>query len=198
MSEFELDALEIVREVDPSRLVWAEGGGGTVRIRDALDLRGISWAEARQTLGVEEAALARLQGWLARADAEDAVVRAAGREALLLALEERAYEAEGFLGETQLDLGVASAVAALSALGCVPAMSCRGGPGHQEFYPQVIFGARAGQVPALLRAAEAAGCGLTNLEGGLEVCARDIRQIVAFARALIGEHHQARPIRDGS
>ena len=107
-------------------------------------------------------------------------------EALLEDLQEDAWDSDDFLGQTQLDLGVGAAVAALSVTGCVPVMSCRGGPGHQELYPLVILRARPQYLPALLAAAERADCGLANQGEGLELYAHDVRQLVAFARALLG------------
>ena len=93
---------------------------------------------------------------------------------------------EGLYG---LDLGVAGAVAALSAARCIPFSSCNGGAfggRHLELYPLVAFYAREAHLQALLTAAEEAGCGLENGNNGcLVVFAGDVEALPNFATALI-------------
>lgn len=185
--ESEILLVPIERTIDAGRLIWGEDGAGLVQIRGALDLRGVPPWQALQTLRVEETLLARADALLAaRATARGSESGAAApQEAVLDALQEEAWDLDDFLGETQLNLGVGAAVAALSAIGCLPVMSCRGGPDHQELYPLVIFRALPAHLPRLLAAAEQAGCGLTNQGEGLELYAHDVRHLVACARALL-------------
>ena len=89
---------------------------------------------------------------------------------------------------SMLDFGVASAVVALSALGCVPVMSCRGlslgAHAHQFPAPMATFYARRAHVPPLLDAANAADVSIVNSGAKLEVYTGDLRRMRGFAQAL--------------
>jgi len=104
------------------------------------------------------------------------------------AIEDELYDGDNLCG---LDLGIASATAALSAARCIPFTSCNAGTfggGHAEAYPLVGFFARLQQVELLLRAATEAGVGLENGDGGcLVVYANDVRTLRLFAVALVRE-----------
>lgn len=84
-----------------------------------------------------------------------------------------------------LDLGVASAVIVLSAVGCYTAASCNSWEGHAESHPLIWFWCRRYQVADLLAAAEVAGCGLINHdEGDMLLYGRSVREMYRFAREL--------------
>lgn len=90
-----------------------------------------------------------------------------------------------------LDIGVAGAVAALSAFGAIPAASCNGGrlgAHHSYSHPLVAFFALPEMVAELMRCAEASGAGLTNSpnhDGTLLVFSHRLEGLTAFARHLI-------------
>ena len=102
-------------------------------------------------------------------------------------IEDELYDdPEGIYG---LDIGVASTVVALSAARCIPFSSCNGGAfggSHHEFHPVVAFFSRRQTAPLLLECAEETNSGLVSENtGNLVVYADDIRNIRAFACALI-------------
>jgi len=167
--------------VDVLALMWpsreiASGEDGECINRSYMDLRGCSWREVQETISQEERILERLErGGDA---AEDGLT------------DEEAAEL------FYLDLGVASAVLALSAAYCVPLTSCNGETGHPEEFPLVIFRSRPARVPDLLEAAEEAGCGLINVDGGrLMVYAERVRQMIGFARALLARRNTLRKLK---
>jgi hypothetical protein len=88
-----------------------------------------------------------------------------------------------------LDFGVAAAVLALSALGCVPVTSCRGMTlgrrQHEHPAPTVSFYARRLHVPTLLAAVEAAGIYVANNGAKVEAYCEDVRKMGQFARLLL-------------
>jgi len=82
-----------------------------------------------------------------------------------------------------IDLGVASAVAALSVIGCAPFSSCAGHGGNA---PHVVFYARRKHVAVLKAAARAGRAGLVNNdEGRLEVFGASIMIMLRFAEQLL-------------
>jgi hypothetical protein len=86
-----------------------------------------------------------------------------------------------------IDFGVASAVAALSALGCVPITSCRGkslSDGHSHDAPTVCFYCEEAIVPLVVRFAEASGVSVENNSDMLELYSADVRLMPAFAREV--------------
>ena len=165
------------RLVDPRRLGWLNGRRAETRSsfpanRDYIDLRGRTPAQLGAQLALEDAAWARL--------ASDAYSPRALAEAEQM--QRRSPDVP------MLDFGIASTVVALSALGCVPVMSCRGrslgAHAHQYPAPMATFYARETHVPVLLRAAEAADVSLVNTGAKLEVYSEDLRKMRAFAAAL--------------
>jgi hypothetical protein len=175
--------LSIIPHVVPSRVVvvkqlgWLEGRRAETRPnfpanRDYVDLRGLTLADLDTVIEEERRAYALLE---AESYAARAVETADRRR--------RSSEVA-----PMLDFGIASTVAALSALGCVPVMSCRGcslGPhGHQYPAPMTTFYARKMHVPALLAAVEAADINIVNSGAKLEVYSEDLRKMHAFAVAL--------------
>jgi hypothetical protein len=179
--------VEIGREVDPVTLGWPEPGdaqddSGLGGNRAYVDLRRMTWAEARGVRDLERESIERIES-------------ASDPEAEYAAIEDELFESDtGLYG---LDLGIAATTIALSAAGCVPFASCNGGAfggRHHEAYPLVVFYARSEAVSALLSAAEEAKIGL---DGGqwLTAYADDVRKMVRFADALCtrsGEFRGAR------
>lgn len=93
-----------------------------------------------------------------------------------------------------LDVGVVSAVIALSALGCVTATSCNGQPRHQYPVPMVVFWVRPGGLPAVHAAATAAGCQLSNgSSGSVVLTAPDVGGLLRFAAATQSALDQPAP-----
>jgi len=168
--------VEIVREVDPAALGWPEPGDaqdekGLGCNRAYVDLRRMSWAEARRATDLERQLIERI------ASAPDP-------EAEYEAVEDELFESDE--GLYCLDLGISGAVIALSAAGSVPFASCNAGDfggQHHESYPLVVFYTRAEVVDGLIAAAEEAEIGLG---GGkwLVAYADDIRKMMRFAAAL--------------
>ncbi|MDP9223923.1 MAG: hypothetical protein M3P18_08710 [Actinomycetota bacterium] len=131
--------------------------------------------------------------------------------ALLARLPQRTHQAEeellnGALDETDeggpypnwgLDLGVGSAVLALSATGCATLISCSGhfGEGHWIDFPMVQFAADAARVEILLEVAESADCGMTNSAQGLvAVWSRTIDEMLDFAEALLSSEARCKQL----
>lgn len=172
---------KVIRKIDPKALGWLsdqQASSGVWCNHSYEDLRGLSWQEARETLECEQSLMQRIN------DSEDAV-------ATMNEIADEFYEDPG-LDPFGLDVGVASTVVALSALGCVPLSSCNGGcygDFHRESYPLVVFCAKPIHVPDLIKAATAADVNLENdHDGALIVHTADIARLSEFARALIDDH----------
>jgi len=168
MSEQASEVL-IRRKVDTLSLTWPAAGlsqpGHWNRYYG--DMRGFSWKHARETFEFEEATLS-LHSWNAEA------------------AQESLQESDSLERLCGLDVGVASTVFALSAAKCAPISSCNGGPGHNEYYPIVVFFSSWRQVTVLLESATEANCGLENShDGTLVVYAEAVKGLLDFARALI-------------
>lgn len=90
----------------------------------------------------------------------------------------------------ELELGTASAVVALSVVGCIPYTSCNGGAFGGEHVTEFLvvgFYLRPPQAPAVRAAAQSAGVVLTNdPTGGVYVVTNDPQAMVAFAVKLGG------------
>ena len=158
--------LEIERNIEPDRLAWIDGedaadGTGLGCNRDYRDLRSTTWAEVDEILEIE----------LRRLDQSEAL---------------------GFMDSheiQELDVGIAGAVFALAAAGCIPFTSCNGGAlggRHLEEYPLVAFYLPKRLVELVLRAAEEANAGLFQdpVGGTVHVYGCELRDLHAFARAL--------------
>jgi hypothetical protein len=181
--------VQIERNVTGDRLIWPKGtqvesDSGLGCNREYCDLRGISWAEAREIHAWESELIRQI---------EDGSQPGEGFSSME---EKLAYSDELLMG---LDIGVASTVAALSAARCVPVTSCNGGAfgtRHHEDHPLVLFSARSQQVELLLQAAEQAGAGLVNAPSGyLLVYANDIKQMMDLAWGLISMRGKFRRLR---
>jgi hypothetical protein len=83
-----------------------------------------------------------------------------------------------------LDVGVASAVIALSALGATPFISCNAGSFggvHPAGRPYVAFFVGAASPDILVELAEAAGVGLEVEDGVVRLYARTVLDLIKFA-----------------
>ena len=89
-----------------------------------------------------------------------------------------------------LDFGVSAAVAAISALGCVPVTSCRGPTlgrrPHAQPAPMIVFYARKHHLERLIDAVVEANCQIVNNGAKLELYADDLRKLHQFAIVLRG------------
>jgi len=122
------------------------------------DLRGYGWSDVAAAIEIERRFIARLQA----ADDLDGEAQRID--------DERLDSFEPSDGLWELDIGVAAATIALSALGATPVGSCNaGGFGghHQARYPYVAFYVDAGAAALVLALARAAGVGLRGDDSGL-------------------------------
>ena len=103
-------------------------------------------------------------------------------------------EMEDWLAETALamelpvDMGVCSAVEALSAVGATPISSCNGGAftsGHASDVAHVLFSCRPGLVRKVTEAARLTNCGVINNGRHAEVYATEVEHLIDFAEALV-------------
>jgi hypothetical protein len=85
-----------------------------------------------------------------------------------------------------LDPGVASTVAALAAMGAVPISCCRGGTGHYEEYPLVVFWGAAEHREPIEKAAEKVKASLEYSMGCIIVSADVVGVLMDFAEELEG------------
>ena len=171
-------AVEILRAVSAEGLRWPKPSEAANERnlgcnRSYVDLRGCSWPQFDRVFELESQLIARLMAASDRAEEYNAI-------------EDELYEDdEGLLG---LDIGVASAVVALSAAGAIPFSSCNAGAyggSHHEEHPLVAFFAKPKQLVFLLEAAEEAGVGLEgDSSGAVVLYADDIRNMPKFASAL--------------
>jgi hypothetical protein len=177
----------IAQEVNIATLGWPKAGEATDDgclgcNRLYVDLRGLSWTEAKRVFDLEGRVIARIEG------AEDT-------DEVYETIDEELYESdENLLG---LDMGVASSVASLSAARCIPFTSCNAGAfggHHHEAYPLIAFFARPQVIDLLLPIAIDAKVGLVNEPGGgLVAYSDDIIKFRNFAAELI---HRSRSFDD--
>lgn len=120
--------VRIERSVNVSPLTWPSPGDLEGYARNYLDLRGVSWSMVRDAIEFEEEVLSRFD-W----DADSA--------------QEHLVDSDYLVITHGLDVGVASAVLALSAAKCASVTSCNGGAGHLEAYPLVAFFTRKQEFP---------------------------------------------------
>ena len=122
------------------------------------DLRGYGWDDVAAAVEIEHRFIARLQ----QADDLDAEARRID--------DDRLDSFEPSDGLWNLDIGVAAATIALSALGATPVGSCNaGGFGghHQARYPYVAFYVDAGAAELILALARTADIGVRGDDSGL-------------------------------
>lgn len=170
-------SLDDLPQLSLHHLAWFEGddagdGAGLGCNRDYRDLRGLRRDQLRRVAAVESQQMERfVTDGPACGGCEE------GCDACEL-------EVDG------LELGVASAVVALSTIGCIPYTSCNGGVFDGEHVEELLivgFYLRPAQVQAVKEAGRDAGVGLTNdHNGGVYAVTDDPRAMVAFAMKLGG------------
>ncbi len=156
-------------EVDDDTLYWE----GRSLSRDWADLRGAGREDLDLILEAETR-------WLA------AHPEGHGDDAAEDELFEYVSETLGH-GFAMLDPGTASVVVALSALGCVTTVSCKGGAGHQYQHPLVAFWCPPSVIDPILAAAEVSSCGIANSDsdGCLLLYACELKRFPEFAQAVL-------------
>lgn len=155
-----------------------DGLGGNQHYQD---LRGVSWSQVAEVLHEEAALIARFEA-------------AGDRDAEAEEFEDERLERDDPLWG--LDVGVAGAAFALSALGAIPVGSCNaGGFGghHVARFPYVAFFAEPAIAPLILSIAEAADLGLDVVDGGTgRLFGRTDHDLHRFARVALsrmrGDH----------
>lgn len=182
--DFDLE-IEIV-PIDPEllRVIWTDevssDGVGDNRLYE--DFSGTDWTDVRDVIEAESALLQEASQRSANVDEFDLAISDI--------LEERYPEddtAEGLLPDfLSLDLGVMSAVAALSASGSITTTSCRGHRARGEATPLVRFTTDETRLAHIQAAASNSRCGLLlDGDGMLQLYATNILSFVAFARELL-------------
>jgi hypothetical protein len=152
-----LDAARL-SELSETAAVEADESGYLAGNQMYQDLRGYDWLDVARTLEVERRLIAQLQG------SADLAAEAARID------DERLDCFEPSEGLWGLDIGVASATIALSALGAIPVGSCNaGGFGghHQGAYPYVSFFLGGALPEFVVSISRAAGVGLRSDADGL-------------------------------
>ena len=175
--EVDVDRLAVI---DPASLDTADETGYLDGNAMFQNLSGVTWPQVDLAVALETELVARLQ----TADDIDAEAEAIDEERL-----EAFNDADALW---HLDVGVAGAVVALSALGCTPAGSCNaGGFGghHQAQHCYVAFYLPSPSAPAVLTLAEAANVGLIVDHAGLAqlYSERDLA-LLQFARLAVAHH----------
>lgn len=175
-----------VAQVDPGslRVVWldevlADGIGDNLAYQD---ISGTAWPEVEAVITEEDA--------LIRAAADRAIDGDDFDRLVNYELRQR-YPGDDFDEEplsefADLDVGVMSAVAALSASGCVTTTSCRSHRRHGEPSPLVRFATDEQRLPIVQAAASSAHCGrLLDEDGMLQLYAGNVLALVEFAREML-------------
>jgi hypothetical protein len=144
------------------------------------DLRGYGWLDVAHTLEVERRLIAQLQG---ASDLEAEAVRID---------DDRLDCFEPSDGLWGLDIGVASATIALSALGAIPVGSCNaGGFGghHQGAYPYVSYFLGGALTECVVSISRAAGVGLRSDADGLaQIFGGGDLDLFRFAETALKRH----------
>ncbi len=178
MSNSGEERVSIERRVDSNVVGWPVGseilGALQVTNHQYLDLRRLSWSEAKRVWREEAEFMARIQAADDPEDEHDIIW-------------EELYEED--IGLYGLDLGIASTVVSLSAAGCWPYASCNGGAygrSHHEKHPLVVFYARREIVPLLMECATQAAIGLVNQDGGsLMAYSNEVLDMSKFAALIL-------------
>lgn len=140
------------------------------------DLRGASWAQVRAVLEAERQIVERVAS-----NAEPAAAEAEYEES-------RETDSENLQGLCGLDLGVAAAATALSALGAIPFISCNAGTfgnAHPARQPYVAFYLSEASPARLIALAEKSDVGLQCLDGRVTLYGRSILDLQRFAELAI-------------
>lgn len=165
--------MDRLAELSPAEASEAEEQGYLAGNRSYRDLRGFGWEDVVRALDLERALVARFE-----AVDDPAVAESDFDELRLQALD----PIEELCG---LDVGVASAVLAVSALGGIPVSSCNGGcfgGQHQARHPYVAFYLPKDRGAPVLDLAEAADIGLfVDQDGIAQIYGRTINDLLRFA-----------------
>lgn len=182
--QFDVDIMIGSIDVGMLRVVWLDevSYDGIGDNRRYEDLSEVEWDEIADVIAEEESLLHSAAAQAADGDEFDQIL---DRE-----LEER-YPGDEFdegplSSFASLDVGVMSAVAALSASGCVTTTSCRGHRLSGEPNPLVRFTTDEARLPLIQMAAERTGCGLLlDQDGMLQLYTKNVFAFVNFARDLL-------------
>jgi hypothetical protein len=165
--------VDSLAELSPAEASEAEDQGYLAGNRFYRDLRGFGWEDVRRALDLERSLVDRIQA------ADDPAAAESDFDELRLQFLDPIEELCG------LDVGVASAVLAISALGAIPVSSCNGGcfgGPHQARHPYVAFYLPKDRAARALDLAEAADIGLFVDQNGIaQVYGRAIRDLLRFA-----------------
>lgn len=188
--------VEIARDLKPEELGWyspdADPQESLGINRRYEDLRAFNWGDVQAVLEIERDVIAQIEAMEFDEDDEDAEFSTPeDAAASILDTHEAAQDTCSFWGGPLfgLDLGVASAVIAVSAVRCVPCSSCNAGAlggSHNEAYPCVAFYMRPQLAPGLTACAEKAGVGLSNgWDSSALLYADGVDGMMAFAQACL-------------
>jgi hypothetical protein len=145
--------------------------------RDYVPLRAIDWARVGEVCALEQEVFELIA---------HTVDDSGTFEARLSDLE---YDNVPAWDLESIELGVASCVFALNALGCATAFSCRGHGGSG--YPQVRLAVEGATVEPLLQEARSAGCGMSSDSEGLAwIYAPSMLEMCSFADLLVARFAQ--------
>jgi hypothetical protein len=174
--------LDVTRlsELSETAAVEADESGYLAGNQMYQDLRGYGWFDVARTVEVERRLIAQLQG---SADLEAEAAR----------IDDERLDcfkpSEGLWG---LDIGVASATIALSALGAIPVGSCNaGGFGghHQGGYPYVSFFLGVALPEFVVSISRAASVGLRSDADGLaQIFGAGDLDLLRFAETALKLH----------
>ena len=175
-SEFKVFGLPIEQTLNESHLGLPDRSMVSQFRIDNHDYRRIrcTWSDAKAVFEFEQEILKRLH-------------EAADLDQEYFTVSDELYDDEDQILQG-LDLGVASVVLVLAAMGCVTVTSCNGGvfgDSHHEEYPLIVFYAQAKDTNCLLDAAKTARVGILNQDGPIMVWANDIWHMQEFARQIM-------------
>jgi hypothetical protein len=183
--------VDIERAIEVEALAWPERGGAQDESclgcnRSYFDLRGVGWRAVSEMIVTERRVMRQLQ------TAPDMV---AAYENL-----KEQWEEDCEFPLWGLDLGVASAVVALSAARCIPFTSCNAGAfgdgPHPESYPLVAFYMRRATAQLIIDSASSTCVGLhQDSYGTVHVYARTVSDLHKFAEALYARRTEIRAVR---
>jgi hypothetical protein len=167
-------------KLSETALIEADESGYLAGNQMYQDLRGYGWLDVARTLEVERRLVVQLQG-AADLEAEAAKIN-----------DERLDCFEPSDGLWGLDIGVASATIALSALGAIPVGSCNaGGFGghHQGAYPYVSFFLGGAPPEFVVSISRAASVGLRSDADGLaQIFGTGDLDLLRFAETALKLH----------
>lgn len=183
--------VEIRRDLDEAKLAQisddeledAESEGSVAGNHAYQDLRGFSWRDVEVALFRERSIIDRLKA------APDLEAAAADFE------ETRAQWIDEQEALFDLDVGVAAAVIALSAMGAVPIASCSAGAfggHHVAAYPYIAFFVCGARVDDVMSYAMRAGVGLeADASGIAQIFSNDSTGLTRFAEIAVAHHSKA-------